>query len=393
MNILYLSAVPFKIDKNPSIYTDLIQGLISFGDNVTVVSIDSSLKPFQIKKVTQKNIDLVHIGNFQLYNVNIFRKGLAILSLPFFMKRAIKKIDISKFDVILYETPPITWARIVKEIKKKNKIKSFLMLKDIFPQNAVDIGLMKKNSFIFKYFKRKEKLLYKVSDYIGCMSKGNMEYIIKNNSEIPKEKVCYFPNTKKDTGNKKVNFNKEKLQFVYGGNMGLPQGVLNIALAISYFKNDEDIEFIFVGKGTEWNKINEYFKEQKNVKVLESLPREEYEKLLSSCDVGFIFLDSRFTIPNYPSRTLAYLEKGIPIIAATDKNTDIKDLIVDNKVGLWSCSDDINSLIESIKIMKENKEKRKEFSKNARELFLKEFQVEKSVDLLHKYINNNQGDV
>ena len=389
MNILYLSAVPFKIDKNPSIYTDLIEELTNFGDKITVVSIDNSLKPFQIKKVTQKNIDLICIGSFKLYNVSIFRKGLAILSLPFFMKKGLKKLDISKFDLILYETPPITWAGIVSQLKKKNNTKSFLMLKDIFPQNAVDIGLIKKESFIFKYFKKKEKLLYEVSDCIGCMSKGNMDYVLKNNSEILKEKVCYFPNTKKDTGSGKINFNKEKLQFIYGGNMGLPQGVLSIVSAISYFKNDEDIEFIFVGKGTEWNKISEYFRDQKNVKVLESLPREEYESLLSSCDAGFIFLDSRFTIPNYPSRTLAYLEKGIPIIAATDKNTDIKDLIVNNKVGLWSCSDDINSLIENIKVMKENKEKRRVFSKNARELFLKEFQVEKSVNLLHKYINNN----
>lgn len=389
MNILYLSAVPFKIDKNPSIYTDLIQELTNFGDKITVVSIDNSLKPFQIKKVTQKNIDLICIGSFKLCNVSIFRKGLAILSLPFFMKKGLKKLDISKFDLILYETPPITWAGIVSQLKKKNNTKSFLMLKDIFPQNAVDIGLIKKESFIFKYFKKKEKLLYEVSDCIGCMSKGNMDYVLKNNSEILKEKVCYFPNTKKDTGSGKINFNKEKLQFIYGGNMGLPQGVLSIVSAISYFKNDEDIEFIFVGKGTEWNKISEYFRDQKNVKVLESLPREEYESLLSSCDAGFIFLDSRFTIPNYPSRTLAYLEKGIPIIAATDKNTDIKDLIVNNKVGLWSCSDDINSLIENIKVMKENKEKRRVFSKNARELFLKEFQVEKSVNLLHKYINNN----
>ena len=389
MNILYLSAVPFKIDKNPSIYTDLIQELTNFGDKITVVSIDNSLKPFQIKKVTQKNIDLICIGSFKLYNVSIFRKGLAILSLPFFMKKGLKKLDISKFDLILYETPPITWAGIVSQLKKKNNTKSFLMLKDIFPQNAVDIGLIKKESFIFKYFKKKEKLLYEVSDCIGCMSKGNMDYVLKNNSEILKEKVCYFPNTKKDTGNENINLKKEKLQFIYGGNMGLPQGVLNIAPAISYFKNDEDIEFIFVGKGTEWNKISEYFRDQKNVKVLESLPREEYESLLSSCDAGFIFLDSRFTIPNYPSRTLAYLEKGIPIIAATDKNTDIKYLIVNNKVGLWSCSDDINSLIENIKVMKENKEKRRVFSKNARELFLKEFQVEKSVNLLHKYINNN----
>ena len=81
MNILYLSAVPFKIDENPSIYTDLIQELDNFGDQITVVSIDSSLKPFQIKKVRKKNIDLIYIGSFQLYNVNIFRKGLSILQL------------------------------------------------------------------------------------------------------------------------------------------------------------------------------------------------------------------------------------------------------------------------------------------------------------------------
>ena len=85
MNILYLSAVPFKINKNPSIYTDLIQELTNFGDKITVLSIDSGLKPFQIKKVSQKNINLMYIGSFRLYNVNIFKKGLSILSLPFFM--------------------------------------------------------------------------------------------------------------------------------------------------------------------------------------------------------------------------------------------------------------------------------------------------------------------
>lgn len=388
MKILYISTVFPKEEENSTIYTDLVEELIKKGDQVTVVTIEKNLKPFQYKTLKERGATVFRCGCFPIYNINFLLKGIGIVFLSFFLERIIRKINIKNFDLLLYEVPPITLEKIIRKIKKHYQIKSFLMLKDIFPQNAVDIGLMKKNSFIFKYFKRKEKLLYEVSDYIGCMSKGNIEYIIKNNSKIPKEKLYYFPNTKKDTGNGNIDFEKRKLQFVYGGNMGLPQGVLNIAPAISYFKNEEGIEFIFVGRGTEWNKINEYFKEQKNVKVLKSLPREEYEKLLSSCDAGFIFLDSRFTIPNYPSRTLAYLEKGIPIIAATDKNTDIKGLILDNGVGLWSCSDDINSLIENIRIMKENREIRRKFSKNARELFLKEFQVEKSVDLLHKYINN-----
>lgn len=389
MKILYISTVFPKEEENSTIYTDLVEELIKKGDQVTVVTIEKNLKPFQYKTSKERGAIVFRCGCFPIYNVNFLLKGIGIVFLSFFLERIIRKINIKNFDLLLYEVPPITLEKIIRKIKKHYQIKTFLMLKDIFPQNAVDIGLMKKNSFIFKYFKRKEESLYDVSDYIGCMSKENVNYILKHNPKISKEKVGYFPNTKKDNGNKDIDFElkKEKLQFVYGGNMGLPQGVLNIAPAISSFKNEKDIEFIFIGRGTERDKISEYFKEQKNVKVLENLPREEYEKLLSNCDAGFIFLDSRFTIPNYPSRTLAYLEKGIPIIAATDKNTDIKDLILDNGVGLWSCSDDINSLIENIRIMKENKEKRQEFSKNARKLFLKEFQVEKSVELLHKYIN------
>ena len=391
MKVLYVSTVFPKKEENSTIYTDIVEELVTKGDQVTVVTIEKELKPFQYKVAEERGAIVFRCGCFPIYNVNFLMKGIGILFLSFFLKRIIKKINISNFDLLLYETPPITLEGIVKKIKRSSQIKTFLMLKDIFPQNAVDIGLMKRDSFIFKYFKRKEESLYDISDYIGCMSKGNMDYILEQNPKVSKEKVYYFPNTKKDTGNKDINFGfeKEKLQFVYGGNMGLAQGVVIMAPAVSSVKNDKNIEFIFVGRGTEWDKINNYFKGQENVKVLKSLPREEYEKLILSCDAGFIFLDPRFTIPNYPSRTLAYLEKGIPIIAATDKNTDIRNLIQDNNVGLWSCSDDIASLIENIKIMKENKEMRKEFSKNARELFLKEFQVEKSVELLHKYINNN----
>ena len=35
------------------------------------------------------------------------------------------------------------------------------------------------------FFKKKEKHLYKISDYIGCMSPANKEYIVLNNQEIP----------------------------------------------------------------------------------------------------------------------------------------------------------------------------------------------------------------
>jgi len=36
-----------------------------------------------------------------------------------------------------------------------------------------------------------------------------------------------------------------------------------------------------------------------------------------------IFLDYRFQIPNFPSRLLSYMAAGMPVIVATDPNTDM----------------------------------------------------------------------
>ena len=65
------------------------------------------------------------------------------------------------------------------------------------------------------------------------------------------------------------------------------------------------------------------------------LPKEDYDNMVGACDVGLIFLDHRFTIPNFPSRILAYMQAKLPILAATDPNTDIGKVIVDGGFGWW----------------------------------------------------------
>ena len=101
-----------------------------------------------------------------------------------------------KFDLITYSTPPITLTNVVKYLKKKNpKAVSYLQLKDIFPQNAVDIGMFGEKSVFNWYFRRKEKALYKASDFIGCMSPANVEYVLEHNPEVAPEKVEIAPNT------------------------------------------------------------------------------------------------------------------------------------------------------------------------------------------------------
>jgi glycosyltransferase involved in cell wall biosynthesis len=81
------------------------------------------------------------------------------------------------------------------------------------------------------------------------------------------------------------------------------------------------------------------------------LPKEDYDMLVSSCDVGLIFLDHRFTIPNYPSRLLSYLEYKMPIICCTDPNTDIGRIAEENGYGFWCESvkpEDFTALVDKM---------------------------------------------
>ena len=176
MNILFLTISSINSYEDEGIYTDLMREFIHNGHNViTICPIKDNDKPSIINSLNSKIIK-IEIGQV-VKNKNLIKKGINTLLLENKYIKTIKKYfnDI-KFELIIYSTPPITLYRAIKFIKNRDNAITYLMLKDIFPQNAVDLGIMKKNGikgFIYKYFRKKETKLYKISDYIGCMSQTN----------------------------------------------------------------------------------------------------------------------------------------------------------------------------------------------------------------------------
>ena len=364
MNILFLTLLDFQNLKENNIYTDLLRCFLSQGHNVSVISPKERRFDEETCLITEDNCRILKlkIGNIQ--KTDVIEKGISTVLLESRFKSGVKKYfgDI-KFDLVLYSTPPITLAGVVKYIKKRDNAKTYLLLKDIFPQNAVDIGMMTKTgvkSIIYKVFRRKEKQLYKLSDYIGCMSQANVDYLIKNNPEIVPEKVHICPNSI-DVRSKPKNDNKEetrreygiptdKTVFVCGGNFGKPQDIPFIIECLKENAKYDDRFFVICGTGTEYPKLKKYIDEAapKNVLLINGLPKDEYERFVGCCDVGLIFLDHRFTIPNFPSRILSYMKNGIPVLACTDPNTDIGKVITEGEFGWWCESDSVDSFREKI---------------------------------------------
>ncbi|MDO5478759.1 MAG: glycosyltransferase family 4 protein, partial [Clostridia bacterium] len=353
MNILFVSISGLPNMESHSISLDLIHELTALGHKVYAVCANErrNKKPTTLSEEAGCKVLRVKVGNNK--NTNIIEKGISNLMLPYQYIAAIKKYfsDV-KFDLVLYPTPPVTQVKTVDFIKKRDNAKNYLLLKDIFPQNAVDIGMMTKTgpkSVIYKMFRKKEEKLYAVSDFIGCMSEANREYLIKHNPGLDESKIHINPNSievqevvkdeeKIKEIKAKYNIPENAVTFIYGGNLGRPQGIPFIIKCLKANAGKEDRFFVICGKGTEYPKLKAYVEAEKpsNVLLLNGLPKEEYEVFVKAFDIGLIFLDHRFTIPNFPSRLLSYMQSSMPVLSCTDPNTDVGKVIEEGGFG-WSC--------------------------------------------------------
>lgn len=365
MNIIFLTMSCIESISNRGIYTDLMRKFRDEGHQVSIVSPRERSLKLESGLDEVDGVRVLGVKTFNLQKTSIIEKGIGQIMVEWQFKRAIKRyLYDSSFDLILYSTPPITFPRVIKYLKKKNQnAKTYLLLKDIFPQNAVDIGMMTKTGLrgiLYGFFRKKEKVLYSLSDFIGCMSPANVEYVLKHNPEVSTRRVEIAPNSielSKDNSNQdyseidnersfirsKYNLPKDRPIFIYGGNLGKPQGIPFLIRCLEANSSRKDCHFVVVGNGTERASLESWYMSFKprSVTIINKLPKEDYDLLAKSCDVGLIFLDHRFTIPNFPSRLLPYLENKMPIIAATDPNCDTGKIAEENGFGYWCESDSV----------------------------------------------------
>lgn len=357
MNIVFLTLGYPKNAHDKSLYTDLMQAFVMQGHNVTVFRQNENYKGVSSENVNGVNVIDVYTG--KITKVSLIKKGINLLLIKNRFMQAIKTKVPSEIDVLLYSTPPITFAGLISKIQRKYGCINYLLLKDIFPQNAVDLEMFGKKSPFYLYFRMMEKKLYRNSNLIGCMSPANVEYVLSHNN-ISSGKVhvspnCILPEEKRV----KSDQFSSKFKLIYGGNLGKPQGIDFLLDCIAEIEKREDVELSIVGSGTECNKIYSFISDNKieKTKLYSFMPNEDYRKLLKSNDMGLILLDKRFTIPNFPSRVLDYFNSGLPIFAITDEICDVKKEICEEGAGIWSLAGDITGFNKQLDYVISNRDK------------------------------------
>lgn len=399
MNILFLTLYPISDISERGIYTDLMREFIRHGHKMYIAVPAERRFHLSTGIKESEGAEILSVKTLNIQKTNLIEKGLGTLLLESQYQRAIhtywKNIT---FDLILYSTPPITFNRVIAAVKRRCGAKTYLLLKDIFPQNAVDLEMFSKRSLVYKLFRKKEERLYQLSDYIGCMSPANVDYVLRNNRGVDSGKVEICPNSielsrdnrmsssKKDLL-RKLNIPSDKTLFVYGGNLGRPQGIDFLIEVLAANEKRSDSFFVIVGSGTEFPKLKSWFDSSRphNTCLLASLPKREYDDLVKVCDVGLIFLDKRFTIPNFPSRLLSYLENGMPVLMATDMNTDIGEIAANNGFGLWTESGNIETFMEMVDYMTADEERIEVMGRNGYAYLEANCTVERSYEVIMKH--------
>ena len=366
---------------------DLVNEIAAQDHKITVLLPDSSLRnPWQLEQPAEK-ITVLRLKALPTKDISYFRRAIGEHLLSFFMYRNLKKSPLkdTKWDAIIWYSPTTFFGPLVSKIKAQSNCRAYLILRDIFPEWAVDMGLLKKG-MIYRYFKGVERNQYEQADVIGVQTPSNLDYFASEHSTL-KARIEVLNNwlAEANPETSSVQVSETSLAgrkiFVYTGNIGIAQGMEILIELAAKMQKDENVGFIFVGRGTAVEQIQKQVAELDldNVLFFDEINPNEIPSLLEQCHVGLIALDPRHRNDNIPGKFLAYMQSGLPVLASINAGNDLENTINEKKVGEVVTSNDLAALYTKANQLLKNIEVDPEFNMRSKELAGDQFSASSAV--------------
>ena len=369
---------------------DLAEEFSRQGHQVTVVIPMEKKYKQQTKLHKNEKYEALYIKTGNYFNLKSkIEKVITVFTIGRALLKGIKQyLPEHKFDLIITRAPFLADPKLINPLKKYFNCPAHLLLFDIFPQTAWDMGIIK-SKLIYKYFKRKEQQMLSAFKVIWCTSPGNAKYMLEHNLQLDTNQVEWVynygqiadkPAVDRLAIRKSVGYDENDFIALFGGNMGVPQKLENILSLAQRAMEIKNAKFLFIGVGTETSRIKNLALKMHltNVRFIDYMPRKEYELVAASCDIGLVSLDERFTIPNFPSKTTDYFKMSLPILASLDKSAaDDYGQILQDQIhgGFYALAGDIDKLYISFKVLHGDLELRHQMGENGRKFYEKELDV------------------
>jgi glycosyltransferase involved in cell wall biosynthesis len=298
-------------------------------------------------------------------------------------------------DLIIYYSPSIFWGSLVKRLKEVFNCKSYLILRDIFPQWSVDAGIIKKG-LLYRYLKKRELENYDAADVIGVQSPANMEYFITSGlKDRYKLEVLFNWSSLFQNGHTRYGVRgklglEKKIIFIYGGNMGVAQDMDNILRLAERLSAEPRAYFLLVGDGSEVHRLKRDVQKRKlrNVSIHPAVNQEEYMCMVSECDIGLISLDRRLKTQNFPGKMLGYMYHAKPILASINEGNDLEEVLHAHVAGLVSHNGDDETFYNHAIQLIRDPVLRQRMGKSGRMLLEERFSVSRAASQILSHFTN-----
>ncbi len=304
-------------------------------------------------------IRVVRLKSPRTKDIGFVRRALAESILPYAMYTNFLRSPLAKesWDGVVWYSPTIFFGPFISRLKQRSCCRSYLILRDIFPEWAVDIGLLSRG-LPYRFFKFIEKRQYSVASVIGVQSHGNLRYFetmrkrVAARVEVLNNWLAEAPIMGASISVSRTPIAGRKI-FVYIGNMGAAQGMdILLSLALQ-MRNRADVGFLFVGRGSRTADMRQYIDDHSldNVQIFDEIEVAEIPGLFAECHVGMVALDPRHRTHNIPGKFLSYLSNGLPVLANINPGNDQEQLVLSERVGrvnVDDCVDNLHVLAEKI---------------------------------------------
>ena len=325
---------------------DLTSSFQEKGHQVLVFTPDETLTELSFLDTNSK-IKVLRCRVPSIGKSSMLKRLFIELAYPFYFYRACKNasVDVTNFDGIIWYSPSIFFGIFVWYLKFKSKCKSYLILRDVFPNWALDLKLISKFTFsilnIFALFQ------YKIADRIGVQSPSSQVLLEKHRFLNDKCEVLWTW-LRAGSPSRITNLVQENglITFVYSGNMGVAQDIFLFGNLAKNQKTESKIRFLFYGRGSEKQKFKDFVQVNNllNIQVKDEISAEELSRLFGYCSIGMVALDTRHTTSNIPGKFLSYMQAGLPVLAKVNPGNDLIDLIERYDVGIVVTTDSIHDL-------------------------------------------------
>lgn len=320
-------------------------------------------------------------------DIGYVRRTLAELIMPFAMLQNLRKSPLAKdrWDGVVWYSPSIFHGPLISSLKKSNACKSYLIIRDIFPEWAVDMGLMGRG-LPYRFFDAVARYQYSVADVIGVQTPGNQRYFDRWVGQ-PGRKLKVLQNWLDKLAQSQCSIRVSETAlagrtvFVYAGNMGIAQGMDILLDLADKLRSRSDVGFLFVGRGSDSARLKAAAQSRQldNVVFFDEIDPDEIPDLYAQCDVGIVALDPRHKSHNIPGKFLTYMQSGLPVLANINAGNDLAQMIRDECVGEVCESNQVDELLLLTEKLLDQIETDSGLSARCTALFEREFAVEKTV--------------